>query len=107
MDRQRFEELKRKAEGEVGLTEGEANELGRLYAEEMGEPYANAQSTEIPATDRAQGERPDIYEQEEGHQPEEQRATRLDRQQMPPTGSGFAPDAEGTTDEEEGLDRAP
>jgi hypothetical protein len=107
MDAARFEELKAKARSEEGLSEDEANELGRLYAEERGEPYSNAQSTDIPATDRAEGERPDAYQREEGHAPEEERAVGLDRQQMAPTGSGFAPDAEGTTDEEEGLERAP
>ena len=105
MDQQRFEELKRKRR-EVGLTDDEADELGRMFAEEMGEPYSNARTTDIPATDRAEGERPDAYEREEDHEPEEERAVGLDRQQMAPAG-GFAPDAEGTTDEDEGLDRAP
>lgn len=43
MDRDRFEELKRKAAGE-GLTDEEAGELGRMYAEERGEPYQDAGS---------------------------------------------------------------
>jgi hypothetical protein len=38
--RRRFEELKGKAEGETGLTDEEANELGYLYAQEGGRPYA-------------------------------------------------------------------
>ena len=41
MDRDRFEELKRKAAGE-GVSDEEAAELGRLYAEERGEPYEDA-----------------------------------------------------------------
>src|SRR6266542_6631101 len=39
----RFEELKRKAAG-AGLTDEEAAELGRLYAEERGEPYQDSSS---------------------------------------------------------------
>ena len=42
MDQQRFDELKAKAAGEAGLSRDEADELGRLYAEEAGAPYANA-----------------------------------------------------------------
>lgn len=40
MDQARFEELKAKAHG-PGLNAAEADELGRLYAEEAGKPYAN------------------------------------------------------------------
>jgi hypothetical protein len=43
MDKERFEELKTKAAGE-GLSDEEAAELGRLYAEEAGEPYGDADS---------------------------------------------------------------
>jgi hypothetical protein len=43
VERDRFEELKRKAAGE-GLTDEEAAELGRLYAEERGEPYQDSSS---------------------------------------------------------------
>jgi hypothetical protein len=43
VDTDRFEELKRKAASE-GLTDEEAAELGRLYAEERGEPYGDARS---------------------------------------------------------------
>jgi hypothetical protein len=39
----RFEELKAKAARE-GLTDEEAAELGRLYAEERGEPYEDSSS---------------------------------------------------------------
>ena len=42
MDQSRFEELKKKQESGEGLTEAEANELGRMLAEEQGEPYQNA-----------------------------------------------------------------
>ena len=42
MDEERFEELKRKRRDE-GLTEDEANELGRMFAEREGKPYAHAE----------------------------------------------------------------
>ena len=41
MDAQRFQELARKRDGE-GLSDEEANELGRLIAEREGKPYRNA-----------------------------------------------------------------
>ena len=43
MDRARLEELMEKRRGE-GLSDDEANELGRLMAEDAGVPYANAES---------------------------------------------------------------
>ncbi len=59
MDQARFEELKRKAEGVEGLTDDEADELGRLYAERAGEPYTNA--ADLPHPDEAP---PDAREQQ-------------------------------------------
>ena len=47
MDRARFEELKAKR-SEEGLTDDEANELGRMFAEEEGERYANADMRPSP-----------------------------------------------------------
>jgi hypothetical protein len=51
MDERRFEELKEKRRVK-GLTDDEADELGRLFAEEAGKPYSNArggmQETEAP-----------------------------------------------------------
>ena len=41
MDRGRLQELMEKRRG-AGLTDAEADELGRLMAEDAGEPYANA-----------------------------------------------------------------
>jgi hypothetical protein len=41
MNEQRFEELIRKRDG-VGLSDGEADELGRMIAEREGKPYHNA-----------------------------------------------------------------
>ncbi len=43
MDDKRLQELKAKAEG-PGLSDAEAAELGRLYAEAEGKAYANADS---------------------------------------------------------------
>jgi hypothetical protein len=42
-DQKRFDELIDKR-GREGLSDEEANELGRLFAEQEGKPYANAQS---------------------------------------------------------------
>jgi hypothetical protein len=42
VDQSRFEELKKKQESGEGLTEAEANELGRMLAEEQGVPYQSA-----------------------------------------------------------------
>ena len=42
-DQKRFDELIEKR-GREGLSDEEANELGRLFAEQEGKPYANAQS---------------------------------------------------------------
>ena len=50
MDDERFEELKRKRRDE-GLTDDEANELGRMFAEREGKPYTHAgdgRGDEIP-----------------------------------------------------------
>jgi hypothetical protein len=41
MDERRFEELKEKRRVK-GLTDDEADELGRMFAEEAGKPYSNA-----------------------------------------------------------------
>ena len=60
MDKTRFEELKEKAAGE-GLTDEEAAELGRLYAEEAGEPYADAESMkDAEAEDQESQERREL-----------------------------------------------
>ena len=47
MDEARFQELDRKRFTE-GLSEDEANELGKLLAEKMGKPYGNAHDREHP-----------------------------------------------------------
>jgi hypothetical protein len=49
VDDARFQELKDKAESATGLSREEADELGQLYAEERGEPYANADDVTLDA----------------------------------------------------------
>jgi hypothetical protein len=41
VDERRFEELKEKRKV-TGLTDDEADELGRMFAEQAGKPYSNA-----------------------------------------------------------------
>ncbi len=47
MDEARLQELEKK-KFDVGLTDDEANELGRLIAEREGKPYGNAESRTHP-----------------------------------------------------------
>jgi hypothetical protein len=47
MDQDRFAELEQKRFKD-GLTDQEANELGRMMAEQMGKPYGNADQREHP-----------------------------------------------------------
>ncbi len=42
VDQARYDQLIKKR-GEVGLSDEEANELGRMFAEQAGKPYSNAQ----------------------------------------------------------------
>lgn len=75
----RYEELLKKRR-EVGLSDREANELGRIMAEMEGSPYANAQSLK-----RSEGEL-----EEEPPTAAEETATSSDEQ------SGTSPDEEET-----------
>jgi hypothetical protein len=123
MDGARFEELKKKRV-EEGLSDEEANELGRMYAEERGEHYSNAdmqpseeatpeawkaeqQSQEVKdQEERGKAETVDTTEGPEGeHKPEEERAVGTERQPMAPTGAGYTP-PQGSTEpaEEPGPD---
>lgn len=114
MDRQRLEELKRKR-FEDGLSDEEANELGRLMAEEEGKPYGNARMRggpdEVPDAwkdedqdlrakeEEEQGEVSSVDQTERpsgDHQPEEERAVGTKRQPVGPAGSGYAPPGGGT-----------
>jgi len=47
MDEGRFQELMKKRTAD-GLTDEEANELGRMMAEKEGEPYSNAAAVDEP-----------------------------------------------------------
>lgn len=64
MDERRFEELEaKKLKG--GLTDDEANELGRLWAEKEGKPYGNADSRPHPEAVGAEREEGVPYTEEE------------------------------------------
>ena len=91
MDRDRFEELKRKADSE-GLTDDEADELGRLYAEERGEPYQGASSGGGPDAgeeDRETEERRRLAAEAQAEADQER-----DRTQAIPPGEAREPDYE-------------
>ena len=68
MDQSRFEELKKKQASGEGLTEAEANELGRMLAEEQGVPYQGAEDLReqeaeaqpAPDQDKPAGARPPL-----------------------------------------------
>ena len=89
MDVDRFEELKRKAEGE-GLTDEEAAELGRLYAEERGEPYQNASSSSDADAIREDKETQERRELDAAAQAKA--AEERDRTQALPPGEAREPD---------------
>ena len=99
MDTRRFEELKAKAAGETGLTLDEANELGRLYAEEAGEPYANAADTPPEDEDAPRGV--DL----EAVRREEESGTLDDRSRDAPTLRPAVPASMGEIQAEEDLDQ--
>jgi hypothetical protein len=114
MDQARFEELKKKR-FEDGLTDDEAAELGRMFAEEEGEHYSTAldrsETEDTPEAWKAEaeegeGEGETVKEKEEAgeaaavdttegaegdHKPEEERAVGTERQPMSPTGAGYNP----------------
>ena len=50
-DEKRIEELTKKRH-EVGLSDAEADELGRLFAEQEGKPYSNARLSNMPPGER-------------------------------------------------------
>jgi hypothetical protein len=51
VDEKRIEDLTAKRH-DVGLTDEEADELGRLFAEREGKPYSNAKLSKLPAGER-------------------------------------------------------
>jgi hypothetical protein len=91
VDVDRFEELKRKAAGE-GLSDEEAAELGRLYAEERGEPYQDARSVGDADTSAEDRESQERREQNAAEQADA-RAER-DRSQVVQPGEAREPDYE-------------
>jgi len=50
-DENRIQELTDKRH-DVGLSDDEADELGRLFAEQEGKPYSNAKLSNMPAGER-------------------------------------------------------
>jgi hypothetical protein len=87
----RFEELKAKAARE-GLTDEEASELGRLYAEKRGEPYHDAGSVSDADASSEDQESQERRELDAGAQAE---ATQeRDRSQAIPPGEAREPDHE-------------
>ena len=51
VDEKRIEELSQKRQ-ETGLSDDEADELGRLFAEQEGKPYSNAKLSKLPPGER-------------------------------------------------------
>ena len=51
VDEKRIEELIDKRH-EVGLSDAEADELGKLFAEKEGKPYSNAKLSKLPPGER-------------------------------------------------------
>jgi hypothetical protein len=68
VDQTRFDELTKKRD-EEGLSDDEADELGRMIAEKEGKPYANAE--EIHA-DEESGDTPEAWEAEREAEEEKQ-----------------------------------
>jgi hypothetical protein len=116
MDEGRFQELSEKR-FDTGLTDEEAEELGRMMAEREGKPYHNADDLHgeeddprawkaeeervKQETEAGEGEMVDTTEEEdEGHQAEETRAVGTDRQPVAPAGAGYAP-PKGSTEPSE------
>ena len=89
MDRERFDELKRKAAGE-GLTDEEAGELGRLYAEDRGVPYQDSSSVSDAGTAPEDQDTQQRREQDAGS--EAQATEERDRAQAIPPGEAREPD---------------
>jgi hypothetical protein len=86
---ERFEELKAKAAGE-GLTDEEAAELGRLYAEKSGEPYHDAGSesdTDASSQDQQSQERRELEARAQAQATQER-----NRSQALPPGEAREPD---------------
>jgi hypothetical protein len=53
VDEKRIEELTEKRR-KTGLSDEEADELGKLFAEKEGKPYSNARLSKLPPSERGQ-----------------------------------------------------
>ena len=53
VDEKRIEELSAKRQ-DTGLSDDEADELGKLFAEREGKPYSNAKLSKLPAGQRGE-----------------------------------------------------
>jgi len=87
----RFEELKRKAGGE-GLTDEEAAELGRLYAQEREEPYQDSSS--VSDADASSEDRESEERRELDAAAQAKAARERDRTQAIPPGEAREPEYE-------------
>jgi hypothetical protein len=103
VDDARFDELKDKAEGTVGLSREEADELGKLYAEERGDTYANADDVTLDAEGNELHEGVD----DEAVKAEEERGELSDSRRPAETDRPAAPADAGELIAEEGLEDAP
>ncbi|HCO02220.1 MAG TPA: hypothetical protein DIT48_02415 [Actinobacteria bacterium] len=100
MDQARFEELKKKADG-AGLTDEEAGELGKLFAEEEGTQYSNADDLRAEEAETATALDEEVKREEEAdtlddeggridRSPSEERGAGTERMPMGATG-GYLP----------------
>jgi hypothetical protein len=108
MDDERFAELERKRDSE-GLTDDEADELGRLMAEREGKPYSSADAVSPSDSTPMAWEEETKREEEQADEVGEARSRSLDRTQpsdaersaVAPAGSGYIPPKGANGAEEE------
>jgi hypothetical protein len=103
MDDERFAELERKRDSE-GLTDDEADELGRLMAEREGKPYSNADAvSSSDSTPMAWEEETKREEEEadEGRSLDQTQPSDAERSPVAPAGSGYIPPKGADEPEEE------
>ena len=84
VDEKRIEELTAKRR-EAGLSDAEADELGRLFAEQEGKPYSNAKLSKLPPGERggeADASRPPAEATDVEEQPPEPRPTDVASQEV-------------------------
>jgi hypothetical protein len=106
MDDERFAELERKRDSE-GLTDDEADELGRLMAEREGKPYSNADavpssdSTPMAWEEEMKREEEEADEVGEARSPDRTQPSDAERSPVAPAGSGYIPPKGADEPEEE------